>query len=157
MRRYFDSLRMQFPAKATVGKAALYQLIGHPEKIPDHNWDNTCAIRLSLALVRSGMKIAPGYLTIERGPYKGQRIESRQRELSEYLRRVWGLPEFYASGEHARKGIGARRGVISFFSLYGGTDRQGHIDLVGPDRYGDATCADDCYWQSAKVWFWQLD
>ena len=70
MRRDFEALRRQFPARKEVGKAALYTLIGHPEKIPDANWDNTCAIRLSLALVRSGMKVEPGYLTIEHGPYK---------------------------------------------------------------------------------------
>jgi hypothetical protein len=155
MMRSYSILAMQFPTKEAVGKRRLYELIGHPEKAPDARWDNTCAVRLSLALVRSGMNVAPGYLTIQTGPYKGKRIESRQKELSDFLRRTWGMPEVY-TGDTARQGIGQRSGVISFFSLYGGSDRQGHIDLVGPNRYAEAACADDCYWSSAKVWFWPL-
>jgi hypothetical protein len=152
----FAVLRQHFPAKATVNKAALYTGIGHIEKVPDANWDNTCAVRLSVALIGAGVAIAPGYLTIETGPHKGKRIESRQRALSEFLRKRWGEPEKFNGGAAARKGIGSRRGVISFFQLYGPTDRQGHIDLVGPDNWSDPVCADDCYWQSVEVWFWPL-
>jgi hypothetical protein len=142
--------------KASVNKAALYTLIGHPEKIPDHNWDNTCAIRVSVALVGIGFPIAPGYLAIESGPHKGRRIESRQRVLSELLRRRWGEPLKFSSGPEARKALAGHRGVISFFHLNGPTDQQGHIDLVAPNEWNEAICADDCYWQSVEVWFWPL-
>jgi hypothetical protein len=152
----YAELRQHFPLKAIVKKPALYESIGHPEKIPDANWDNTCAVRLSIALVGVGVPIAPGYLTIETGPHKGKRIESRQKTLSEFLRKRWGEPEKYAGGPAARKGIGRRQGVISFFQLYGPSDRQGHIDLVGPDSWDEPMCADDCYWSSVEVWFWPL-
>lgn len=150
-------LKQHFPAKATVKKPELYSSIGHPEKIPDANWDNTCAVRLSIALVGAGVAIAPGFLTILAGRHKGKRIESRQKQLSVFLAQRWGEPEKYKSGAAARKGISGRRGVISFFQLWGPTDRQGHIDLVAPDNWGDdLLCVDDCYWSSVEVWFWPL-
>lgn len=153
--RSYANLRAQFPTRTAVGQRRLYELIGHPDKGIDARWQNTCAVRLSLALVRSGMTIQPGFLAIQAGPYKGKRIESRQLQLSLFLRRAWGMPETY-TGDTARHGIGQRHGVVSFFRLYGGSDRQGHIDLVDPDRWGDASCADDCYWSSTQVWFWPL-
>lgn len=152
----FAVLRKNFPSRTVVTGAQLYESIGHPDKATNGNWVNTCALRVSLALVRSGMPIAPGFLTIRGGPLAGRRIESRQKALSELLRKRWGEPERYKSGPEARLALAGRRGVVSFYRLHGGTDTQGHIDLLGPDSYGDAMCADDCYWSSIEVWFWPL-
>jgi hypothetical protein len=152
----FSVLRSNFPAKARVKPQELYESIGHPEKLAIAGWDNTCAVRMSLALVRSGIAISPGYLTINADKNKGARIESRQKRLSEFLARKWGAPEKYAGGAAAKKGIGKRRGVISFFQLLGPTDQQGHIDLVSPDDWTELACANDCYWGSVEVWFWPM-
>jgi hypothetical protein len=96
-------------------------------------------------LIGAGVAIAPGYLTILAGAHKGKRIESRQRQLSNFLEQRWGPPEKYKGGEAAQKGIGTRRGVISFFQLWGATDRQGHIDIVGPaGKWNELRYVDDC-------------
>jgi hypothetical protein len=149
-------LSAAFPRKDKVSRDALYLSIGHPEYISDARMVNTCGVRMSVALVAAGVPIQPGNLTAQGGKYSGRQLESGQARLSKVLLRLWGAPEKYAGGPAARKGIGKRRGVVSFFQLNGPTDRQGHIDLVAPDNWDDPVCADDCYWQSVEVWFWPL-
>ncbi|MEW6761365.1 MAG: T6SS effector amidase Tae4 family protein [Pseudomonadota bacterium] len=97
-----------------------------------------------------------GTLTSKGPQFKGARIESRQKQLSDFLRRRWGQPEKYKGSEAAKKGIGSRRGVVSFFKLLGDTDNQGHIDLVAPNEWGTLLCANSCYWGSVEIWFWPL-
>lgn len=145
-----------FPRRDTVSSDALYLRIGHPEYVGDSRMVNTCGVRMSVALVAAGVPIRPGNITVQSGPYAGQRLESGQARLSKVLSRLWGVPEKYAGGPAAKKGIGTRRGVISFYHLYGETDQQGHIDLASPNAWGDLACADDCYWRSTDVWFWSL-
>lgn len=155
-RPLYEVLRAHFPQKGKVTTVQLYESIGHSEYGPDARMQNTCAVRLSVALAGAGITIRPGNITVLAGSRKGWRLESGQARLSNYLLRAWGEPERYASGPEARKAIGARRGVVSFYHLYGTTDQQGHIDMIAPDGWGEAACVDDCYWQSAEVWFWPL-
>jgi hypothetical protein len=145
-----------FPRKDKVPGTMLYQSIGHPEYATDGRMFNTCAVRLSIALAAAGVAIQPGNITVLSGPYAGRRLESGQARLSKFLLRRWGIPEKFGSGPEAKKGIGTRRGVISFYHLWGADDQQGHIDLVSPNSWGEAVCADDCYWKSTDVWFWPL-
>jgi hypothetical protein len=155
-RPLYAVLRAAFPLKSKVSTAQLYESIGHPEYGPDTRMQNTCAVRLSVALAGAGIAIHPGNITVLAGSRKGWRLESGQARLSNFLLRRWGDPERYRSGPEARKVIGARRGVVSFYHLYGAMDQQGHIDLIAPDEWHEAACADDCYWQSTEVWFWPL-
>lgn len=155
-RPLYAVMRSKFPDKRSVLPEELYQWIGHPEYIGDGNMLNTCAIRLSMALIRVGVSIWPGNITVLAGGMRGRRIESSQRKLSRFLVGRWGEPEKYKGGQAARKGIGQRHGVISFFQLLGPTDQQGHIDLIAPDSWQTLICEDDCYWQSVDVWFWPL-
>jgi hypothetical protein len=152
----FAVVSAAFPRKDKVSAPALYEGIGHPEYAADMRMVNTCGVRLSVALVAAGVPIQPGNITVLAGPYAGRRLESGQARLSKVLLRLWGAPEKYASGPEAKKAIGSRRGVISFYHLWNAADPQGHIDLVGPDSWGEAVCADDCYWKSSEVWFWPL-
>jgi hypothetical protein len=152
----FAVLSAAFPRKATVSTEALYLSIGHPEYVNDGRMFNTCGVRLSVALVAVGVPIRPGNITVQAGKYVGQRLESGQARLSKVLLRLWGEPEKYPSGPTAQKGIGTRRGVISFYHLWNADDPQGHIDLVSPDSWDQPACADGCYWKSTEVWFWPL-
>jgi len=152
----YADFRKNFPDKATHTAAELYDSIGHHDKAINPNWRDSCGLRVSLALVAVHVVISPGFLTIKAGKYKGRRIETRQKVLSAFLVKIWGAPEIFIGGDAARKGMRGRHGVVSFFKLYGPTDTQGHIDLVGPDMYNDATCVDACYWQSVEIWFWPL-
>jgi hypothetical protein len=153
----YAALRQHYPDKHSISPEELFTWIGHADFIGASAWENTCAIRLSLALNGVGVPTPCPRLIVDAGKYKGRQLQPSQRDLAKYLaqRHVWGEPEKYEGGELAKKSIGARRGVISFFSLYGGSDRQGHIDLVAPGDWGP-TCEEDCYWSSTKVWFWPL-
>jgi hypothetical protein len=108
---------------------------------------------MSVALAGARVPIH-GRLTIKSGPLKGRSVEPGQGKLSQILRRKWGAPEVYRSEAEARRGIGVRRGVVSFFSIDGSP--QGHIDLVRPDEYGFQECAMSCYFGSREYWFWPL-
>ncbi len=50
----YAKLRMHFPDTDSVGREELYHWIGYPENITDPNFYNTCAIRMSLALLGAG-------------------------------------------------------------------------------------------------------
>jgi hypothetical protein len=63
-----------------------------------------------------------------------------------------GEPEKYRSSAAALVAVRGRSGFISIFGLHGGTDPQGHIDIVFPDgHYGDPACGNGCYWSSNEI------
>jgi hypothetical protein len=134
----------------------LYRSIGHPEYATEPLMQNTCAVRVSLALLGAGIQPAPGHMTALDGKFKGKRIEQSQKRLSEFLKKRLGQPEVFSSGLEATKGIRGRRGIISFFRLNGPGDNQGHIDLVEPTTAGGLQCAGSCYFTAQEVWFWPL-
>lgn len=118
--------------------------------------ENTCATRVSIALLAAGIGPAPGNLTVRSGRFAGQRIETNQKALSKFLARRLGHPEVYKNGYEAWSKIRPRRGIVSFMGIYGRGSTQGHIDLVEPSAMSDLQCASACYWSSAEVWFWPL-
>lgn len=140
-----------------IDQAALYESIGHPEFAHDARMQNTCATRVSMALLGAGIHPAPGNLAVKAGRFSGLRIETNQKALSKFLQRRLGPPEVYKSGYEAWSKIKPRRGIVSFFHLLGGDwDPQGHIDLVEATSAGDLQCLGSCYWSSTEVWFWPL-
>ncbi|MGH8854055.1 MAG: T6SS effector amidase Tae4 family protein [Telluria sp.] len=163
MNASFASLRMHFPDTDNVSRDELYQWIGYPENANNANFYNTCAIRMSLALLGAGFP-SPGTWPIKAGKFRGRSIEIRQRKLSAWLVRHLGEPAKFKSGQEAERAIGDRRGIVSFFSIYGDSNPQGHIAIVSRDRWGryircgnefDGT-ATGCYWSAREVWFWPL-
>lgn len=132
----------------------VYDAIGHPELALDPAWHDTCAVRMSVALVGAGIRIYPGRLQIKAGQFKGAWVEPGQQHLSEFLVRAMGQPERYRSAPEARNTIAWRHGIVSFFGLHGG--RQGHIDLASVPDWGDWECSLSCYWDCREVWFWDL-
>jgi hypothetical protein len=159
----FAALRTHFLDTDSVSRDELFHFMGRPNLIADPNFYNTCAIRLSLALLGAGFP-NPGDWPVLAGKYKGRAIETRQRKLSHWLVRQLGQPEKFKSGQDAESKIGARHGIVSFFSIYGDANPQGHIAIVAMDRWGrylrcgneiDGT-ATGCYWTSREVWFWPL-
>ena len=158
----YAKLRMHFPDKFNVPPEELYQWIGYPEHVNNPNFENTCAIRMSLCLLGAGFP-NPGTYPIRAGNYKGRALETRQRALSHWLLRHLGQPEKFL-GDKAYNGIGKRHGVVSFFSIYGDERPQGHIAIIAPDRHNlYLRCGmerdDDssgCFWTSRETWFWPL-
>jgi hypothetical protein len=158
----FAAIRMHFPDEDSVTLDELFQWIGYPENIHNPNFENTCAIRMSLALLGAGFP-NPGIYPVKAGQFKGRAIETKQRKLSNWLVHQLGQPEKYNDGQEAQKKIGARHGIISFFHLHGPTDNQGHIAIVALDRWQTFRCGTEkdssptgCFWGAVEVWFWPL-
>lgn len=157
MKPAFSLLRAHHMGR-TVTAAQVYEAIGHPSSMAsDPVWQNTCAIRMSVALIGAGMAIRPGRLKIRDGPFKGKMVEPGQHRLSEYLAREIGTPQRFKGGDAAMHGIGSQNGIISFFQIAGPTSRQGHIYLVSPNLWHGLICNGFCYWGAVDVWFWALD
>lgn len=72
MRVPFSVVRMHFPDTDNVSREELYRWIGRPENIADANFYNTCAIRMSLALLGAGYP-NPGKYPINAGKYRDAR------------------------------------------------------------------------------------
>lgn len=152
----YTLLRKNYPAPTEVLSKQLWGSIGHPEKASDPQWQNTCAIRLSLALLGAGMVIEPGFLEVKSGKFAKRMLAITVVGLSDYLTRQWGEPE-KISGALAWERIYNRMGVIRFVQLWGPFDPQGHIDLIGPtEKNRVAECAGACFFHAVEVWFWEL-
>lgn len=159
MKVLFSVLAKHYPRKRDVPQAALFRELGWDDLIADPKYENTCAIRVSLALIRSGVTIPDGRMPINKaGPFKGKMIEPGQAKLSRILSRrsMLGEPQKYR-GPKAFVEIGSRSGIVSFFRLTPGVYEGGHIDIVGPTLCGVSACGTSCYWTSAETWFWPLD
>lgn len=153
----FSTLQSKYPRRVTVPTNELYASIGLPHLAKDMNWDNTCAVRVSLALIGAGVQV-PGHMTIKAGPYKGRTFQPGQSKLSKYLAQPWvlGVPEKFRASRDALLGVRGRSGIISFFNNGGASDPQGHIDIVSPDDFNDPTCGNACYWSAVEIWFCPL-
>jgi hypothetical protein len=91
---------MHFLDTDSVSLEELWQWLGYPENIQNFNFSNTCAVRMSLALLGAGFP-SPGTYPVKAGKYKGKSIETRQRKLSNWLVAHLGQPEKYRSGSQA--------------------------------------------------------
>ena len=151
MKPSFLLLGKGYPHK--VKKEALYDTLGWPDLKEHAAFKDTCAIRMSLALVAAGAPLT-GWLKIKAGPLKGKSVEPSQAKLSRWLKNEWGQPEIFRRTSDAQREIGVRTGVASFWGLAGTS--QGHIDLVKPDGNGFHECAMSCYFDSREIWFWPV-
>lgn len=156
----FAVLMKAYPRKRDIDRDALFRLLGWDDLIKNAAYANTCAIRVSLALLRSGVHIPGGRLPVKIGAHKGKMIEPGQAKLSMILARptMLGTPEKFSGGTGTVDGIGQRSGIVSFFRLIPGLYEGGHIDIVSPllGGTGALACGTDCYWTSKQVWFWPL-
>lgn len=166
MRVPFAKVRRYFPDEDSIGLDELFRWVGYPEHITNPNFLNTCAIRMSLALLGAGFP-NPGTYPVLAGRYKGRMIETQAKKLSNFLARQLGQPEKYKSGPEAEKAVDGRHGIVSFFRLHGPTDPQSHISIVAKaaGTWGILRCGREvegpdkstgCYWQAVEVWFWPL-
>lgn len=114
---------------------------------------NTCAARVSLALLKSNVSFE-GRLAIKLGKYAGKKIETGAKLLADQLKKpdVFGVPEIYKPVNFLEK-IKNRKGVVLFWKItgYGG----GHIDLI-ESSVANTVCNSGCYYQSKEIWFWPL-
>lgn len=153
----FHVLLKNYPRRRDIDHDALFREIGWDDLIKNDAYENTCATRVSLALIKSGVTIPGGRIPIKTGPFKGKRIEPGQVNLSHILAgpAMFGRPEKFAT-QQAPAGIGQRSGIVSFFHLVPGIYEHGHIDIVSPLLGKLRECGTDCFWTSKEVWFWEL-
>jgi hypothetical protein len=140
---------------AYLSQADLFREIGWDTFIGNPNYENTCAIRVSLALVKSGHEVRPGSHLILAGPHKGKRLQVSMTKLANLL----AQPQWFGSyevlvGATLGSGLRTRQGIIAFHGIPGYSGG-GHIDLI--DNHATSlTCASSCYFGAREVWFWPL-
>ena len=158
MKPAFIKLRENYYSVAAVDQAALFGEIGWEDLIGKDSFINTCAIRISLALIKSGIKLK-GRMAINKGPFKGALIEPGQAKLAHMLASpsLLGAPEKFARDEAIDGiGIGNRKGIVAFFRIPGYLGGAGgHIDILLPST-GVKVCGSECYWTCEEIWFWEL-
>jgi len=115
---------------------------------------NTCAARVSLALLKSNVSFV-GRLTIKSGKYAGKKIETGAKLLADQLMspNVFGKPDIYSPSIFLQK-IKGKKGVVLFWKISGYDG--GHIDLIDASTT-NAVCSSGCYYQSKEIWFWSLN
>lgn len=131
----FDAVLKAYPRHTE--RAPLFADIGWSDLTNNPAYWDTCAVRMSYALLNAGVTLPGARMKAKGGAIKGKAIEPGQAKLSNILKRIWGAPEVYADTTAAKAGIGKRNGVVSFFRIEGGNG--GHIDLIWPGTYGFVT------------------
>ena len=131
----------------------LFEEIGWDEFLKNPNYTNTCAIRVSLAMVRSGLKVNNGSHRILKGPSTGQRIEVSMKKLASSIEQSsqFSKAERYTTNIYPK--VKDRSGIIAFFTIPGYSGG-GHIDLLN-GNFPDMRCESACY-SSQEVWFWPM-
>ena len=61
----YEAVRANYPRKKDISGADLYASIGRPEYAGNPYMENTCAVRVSLALLGAGVKITPGHMELK--------------------------------------------------------------------------------------------
>ncbi|MCL2160592.1 MAG: type VI secretion system amidase effector protein Tae4 [Betaproteobacteria bacterium] len=138
----------------------VYEEIGYDiEELKKQNpeYENTCAVRMSLALIKSGAYFGPpiSRLQVKDGTHKGRYIGTGAKTLADELSKSnsFGKP---LTGEKAIEATKTKKGVIFFHKLW--DSNTGHIDLIEPsDR--SQICHSGCYFDAnpREIWFWPLD
>lgn len=137
--------------------ADVYSEIGYKvEDLLKQNagYANTCATRMSLALIKSGATFN-GRLTIKLGSYKNKKIEPGAKLLADQLMQnsSFGKPEIINPTQGPAT-IGDRKGLILFWKITGYDG--GHIDLIETSNKLQL-CNSHCYFNCKEVWFWELN
>lgn len=162
------TLQENYPDNDRFPRGKLFDELGWGDLKTNPTYANTCAIRMSYCLIRSGVSL-PGRMRIKTGKHKGKLIEPSQLALSKILAKntLFGEPEKfkYLDRDKVMKG---RHGILSFMKIPGYVvdgNLSGHIDLIdwrpatflGMPLWWDVLHCDlGCHWDSAEFWFWAL-
>jgi hypothetical protein len=122
----------------------------------DGNWENQCAIRMSITLN------ADKNILIDKGTYTEPKCAHGHARGAESLANwLWkkhlGRPKIFTDGAKAKRDLASKTGIMFFkdcFTRGGETVRIGdHIDLWNA---GLTKTYDDPENKSKQVWFWEL-
>lgn len=139
-----------------VSRDDFYEEIGYKTEdllIQNPGYDNTCAVRMSLALIKVGVPIA-GRLKIKKGALTGKALEPGAKLLADQLSKqhLFGKPVLIEPAD-AQKKLVHQKGIVLFWKIfgYGG----GHIDLV-ESTTANLVCHSNCHMLCKEIWFWPL-
>ncbi|WP_368300294.1 T6SS effector amidase Tae4 family protein [Kluyvera sichuanensis] len=135
-----------------------YASIGYDKGKLGTQFENTCAARMSVALIKSGVKFKGRLLPIKEGKWKGWSIETGAKNLADILSQpaVFGQPKIWRDPAKFQAELGKKRGVVFFWKIDGYSGGSGsHIDLIEPTSAG-AICHSHCYFTCKQIWFWEL-
>lgn len=169
----FQRAWANYPKAGSVTREQLFREIGWDSLIGNANYDNTCAIRISVCLLRCGVMIrSSAGMKALKGPLKDMPIEIGQPQMTEQLVEMWGEPDVEVASSEAREAIGGMDGIASFDGITGYLNgRGGHIDVIDGTQTSSTrgylfwqqtvtsnayACGTSCYFGSQKTRFWQL-
>ena len=154
----FQTLQLNNPSSNPgsmryVSRETLFKEIGWDEFLDNNNYANTCAIRVSLAMLKSGLSLSNGSHRVLDGKLQGKRIEVNMRKLANRIEQSgqFAKAERYTQDIYAH--VRGRSGIIAFFNIPGYSGG-GHIDLLDGSA-PNMRCESDCY-HSQEVWFWPM-
>ena len=135
----------------------VYKEIGYDMKQlekQDPNYVNTCATRMSMALMKSGVAMS-GRMKVKAGNLKGRSIEPGAKLLADQLsqKHMLGKPQILKPSEALKK-LEGKQGVVFFWKMTGYSG--GHIDLIKVDKAAEV-CSSHCHMDSGEIWFWPLE
>lgn len=153
----FASLNNSYRSYNRLDTSALYESLGWGDLVDRPEWQNTCAVRMHLALLDANVQV-PGRFPVLKGTHAGSRIEVSQQRLAEKIERSgrFGSARVYSREEFLRKDgykdVAGQTGIVSFQRMPGYPG--GHIDLL--DARSDWNCLRQCYFNSGQIHFWQV-
>lgn len=157
----FDTLWNNYPMEKE--KADLFNNVlggGWPALIKNSNYDNTCTIRLSVMLNRSGFKVPDNFGQMDGGlkDKNGDNVITRVPTGEALVRKLFGEPYW---GENRQPGtpinmtdVPHTTGIL-IYRVPPGADAGGHVDL-----WRNNDCRNDCHSQFAvssyEIALWKL-
>lgn len=113
-------------------------------------FENTCAIRLSEALVKAEPSLLAAFRSSGRNVCPHGYMRGAQ-DLAATLTEAWGRHDVGWNGGLGSGPSISESGVICYMNIPGFAG-QGHIGLL---RSGSPV-GDDAYWNASPIWFWRL-
>lgn len=119
-------------------------------------WKNTCAVRMSYILNKSGLMIPSDPAKTKKGK-DGMNYFFRVKDLISFLKKEWGAPEIIAYPPSGGGKLAGKKGLV-LFETEGWSDASGHATL-----FNGSSCYDHCYfnepgvtYRTTKANFWAL-
>ena len=138
---------------------SIWSMIGGQIQTNGPSWQNSCAVRMSFALDKSGVMVNTGYRANGGGAYSTWQFDARAWELASFLDTkpgVVGKGSSYGSVSAFTNKHGSDQGIICFTGSGGGN----HITLWdGSGSYITSTGDPDAtLWGNAtKIRFWHFE
>jgi len=140
--RTFDVFSRYYPSQK---RFALYQELGvkWPNLIDDANYQNTCSVRLSIAMRKSGVVIPKKFREAIDG--EGNAIILKVKTMGLFIESLLGKPYWGMSkpvgGKISAKDIPRAEGILIYHANW--SDASGHIDLWDGSTFVGAGNFDD--------------